>query len=325
MAPEARHREELSPDVWNALAAQRERIIAIGLGRGLGPEDAEDCAQETMLRVAARYPAIPPEDLPKLVAVIGRTVAADVHRARHHSVRVAARLTALARRASSDVADTVVQRRVAHLLTGHIQQLPERERDVLAYRASGYSVGDTATALGVTDKAVDSAYTRARKRLKLITLVGLGLVIGVLRRIRNRATPVASAALTSVAITLVGLHFLPPPHPHSSGQGAVAPQSWVAPRATPQRFSAPPVVPPGDLGSTRPPLRPAPPYGPGGRGPDAGPVTLASTRPVDVAGAHAGSFTLTEYHNPRPFTGAVLHCLFGGGLQLGPAVYGCPP
>jgi DNA-binding CsgD family transcriptional regulator len=256
------------------------------------------------------------------VAVIGKTVAADVHRARGHSVRVAAKLTALARRASSDVADTVVQRRVALLLTGQIRQLPERERDVLAYRASGYSAGDTAAALGVTYKSVDCAYTRARKRLKLITLVGLGWLIGMLRRLRNRGMPVASAALTSVAVALVGLYYLvPPSHPRSSGQGLVGPASVATPRAPLQRFSAPPLLPPVGQRPTQPP----PTDGPGDRRPGAGPVTLASTRPVDVGGAHAGSVTVIEYHNPRPFVGAVMHCAVGGGLQLGPAVYGCPP
>jgi DNA-directed RNA polymerase specialized sigma24 family protein len=321
MAPDATRRAELSPSAWLALVAQRERIIAMGLARGLGPDDAEDCAQETILRVAARYPAIPAEDLPKLVAVIGKTVAADVHRARLQRARVAARLTALDRRAGDDVADTVVLRRVAHLLTGHIRQLPERERDVLAYRASGYSAGDTASALGVSYKAVDSAYTRARNRLRLIKLVGLGWLVGFLRRLRNQATPVATAAVTSVAITLVGLYYLVPwSPPRSSTQGQSPSPSPTAPSAVLELFSPPPVAPP----VYAPPPAGAP-TSPGAPHPAAGPVTLASTGPVHVGGAHAGGVAVLEYTNPRPFAGAVLHCLVGGGLQLGPDTYGCPP
>ena len=76
-----------------------------------------------------------------------------------------------------------------------VDRLHGQDRDVLRLRTLGRSANDTASALGITYKAAEGSFTRARARMRAIWHATLGLTgLAGLRRLWTRAAvPVAVA------------------------------------------------------------------------------------------------------------------------------------
>ncbi|MDT7569982.1 MAG: hypothetical protein QOE05_156 [Actinomycetota bacterium] len=243
------------PERWDAVLEHRDRALRVARARLSDPYDVDDCVQEGMARVVA-MPNLDLGTVGPLLSTVVANVAADTHRQHVRLSRLSTKV------ASSEVPvqagdEPVCDAAEARWLRSQLDTLGERERAVLELRAEGRTVAETAAALGMTYKAVESAFTRARNALKTLwhaTLALIGFVVGVTHRPSRRGTTaILLAAAASAAI--VGMVTLPTtqdaspkripvvgaPGLAASSYSAASRATSAAPRqikATPQRSSS---------------------------------------------------------------------------------------
>jgi RNA polymerase sigma factor (sigma-70 family) len=196
------------PERWDAVLEHRDRAFRIARARLSDPCDVDDCVQEGMARVVA----MPNLDLGRvgpLLSTVVANVATDTHRKHSRTHRLQARLTST--EVTAQVHDEpVCDAAEARWLQTQLEALAPRERAVVEMRAEGRTVAQTATALGMTYKGVESAFTRGRTALKLLwraTLTALGAFVVRAWRVPNRtagAAVLAAAASLILAVTHLG-------------------------------------------------------------------------------------------------------------------------
>jgi DNA-directed RNA polymerase specialized sigma24 family protein len=127
-------------------------------GRLLNPQDAEDVASETWLKLQ-RYPCDEEHRLQRWVQVLARSLALDVVRSR--AVRCRDVLPDVA-----DLTPTVEHRLAVQQEVARLADLCQPlEWSLLVLGATGYSDEEIAIALGLTYGAVQLRRYRVRKRL----------------------------------------------------------------------------------------------------------------------------------------------------------------
>lgn len=169
---------------WALVLPYREHMLAIARRRCSSDEDAEDVVQEAMLRVA-QFDRLDPERVAALLTSVTKRLAVDLHRARTRALRYRTRLVDVPEhQAPPD--EAALDAGEALWLAAQVQYLPEREREVFRQRVAGYSIGEASARLGLSYKSVDSAFIRARGRMRAWATAGLLLVIATLRRLRER-------------------------------------------------------------------------------------------------------------------------------------------
>jgi RNA polymerase sigma factor (sigma-70 family) len=214
---------------WALVLPHREHMLAVARRRCASEEDAEDCVQEAMLRVA-QFEGLDPERVGALLTSVTARLAVDLHRARARARRHLPRLVAVPeQQAPPD--EAALDAGEALWLAAQVQSLPEREREVLRQRAAGYSVGEAAARLSLSYKSVESAFTRARGRMRAWAGVGVLLVAEHLRRLRSRP----AAVWTPMALVSAGCLILSSLPAHVPGtrhdplpSSVVEPHSWWA-------------------------------------------------------------------------------------------------
>jgi RNA polymerase sigma factor (sigma-70 family) len=226
------------PERWDAVLEHRDRALRVARARLSDPYDVDDCVQEGMARVVA-MPNLDRGRVGPLRSTVVANVAADTHRQQVRSLRLRAKVgwsevpTPPGDEAVCDAAE-------ARWLRTRLETLGERERAVVELRAKGRTVTETAAALGMTYKAVESAFTRGRAALKTLwraTLVTFGAAImRTLRSSERAAGAAALAAALSFAIVVQVVphkpaHHAPaaaPPMPTTSYQTTTAEPSSSA-------------------------------------------------------------------------------------------------
>ena len=198
---------------WALVAPHRDRLLVIAQRRCPTAEDAEDCVHEAMVRAVA-YPALDPGRVGPLLSTLVLRVAVDHARKRSRELRGRHRLVTVASQSQQAPDEAVADHDEAVWLAAQLTRLPERERQVFARRAAGLSVGETATTLELTYKSVESAFTRARGRLRLWA-TGTALALGALLR-RQRSRPALAAALVA-SVASVACLVGPSPFGRSHG------------------------------------------------------------------------------------------------------------
>jgi DNA-binding CsgD family transcriptional regulator len=226
--------------------------------------------------------------------------------------------------------EAVTDRDEARWLGEQLSRLSERERQVFERRAAGLSAAETAHVLQLSYKAVESAFTRARHRLRLWAVTGAVLFGDLLRRLRQRPGVLTAAVLAVSAGCLIASG----PGTHSPRLGAGATRnraplaSWfsLAPRPAPNDGLGSEVRSwPAATGRGRAaPGEPGPSGASTGPAPTPTPTVEVRTPPVDGPGGNPiiGSTGLTSDLSGDP----VYHyeyCL--AHPALGPDTYGCPP
>jgi len=193
---------------WALVLPYREHMLAVARRRCTTDADAEDCVQDAMLRVA-EFEGLDPERVGALLTSVTVRLAVDIHRARARARRHLPRLVSVpAQQPPPD--EAALDNHEAMWLAAQVQHLPEREREVLRHRAAGYSAGEAAARLSLSYKAAESAFTRARGRMRTWAGAGALLVAEYLRRLRQRpAAAWASMAMVSAAVVLSSLSQLP--------------------------------------------------------------------------------------------------------------------
>jgi RNA polymerase sigma-70 factor (ECF subfamily) len=149
---------------WTVLAGERSRLVRRLVRRCGGLCDAEDWAQDAILRVATTMHAIDPERAGGLLSVVAWRIAIDEYRCRTRFLRAGAR-TATASTSPSP-ADVAEASSAVHELLEHIARLPERQRDVVSLVATGVPLHEVARRLGVSYRAAEGALRRGRETLR---------------------------------------------------------------------------------------------------------------------------------------------------------------
>lgn len=199
--------------LWDAVLAERGRAERVARARCASPQDAEDCVQEAMARVVA-MPAVDRTRIGPLLATVTAHLAADTHRLRSRATRAEPRLRAWAT-APVPPEDVVCDAEEARWLWTRRDALGAQDREVLELRAQGRTVAETAEELGLTYKATEASYTRARAKMRAIwraTAAAIGILCGRPRRC-SAATKPAYVAVATVALAFVLLPGASEPSP----------------------------------------------------------------------------------------------------------------
>ncbi|MCW2067379.1 UNVERIFIED_ORG: RNA polymerase sigma-70 factor (ECF subfamily) [Stenotrophomonas maltophilia] len=158
------------PDVFIAFVREeRAPLCAFLRARGVGPEDAEDIAQDCMERLI-RYRAHDTEELRLLLYRIARNRLADRGRSpqsRNHLSLTERDGNEEAASASPDPLRQAESGQMLALLRQALFKLPERAREVyLLNRITGMSYTQIARHCGITAKTVEKHIARALQGLR---------------------------------------------------------------------------------------------------------------------------------------------------------------
>lgn len=149
---------------WQLLLPHRERLRRVARARLRSAEDAEDCVQETLLRAALHGNL----DEARVGAFLTATVVrlcVDFYRAAERQSRLRQRAVTLAR--SPDPEETACDSDEGKWMMRQAQRrLRGNERQVMLARAHGISAADVPGELQISTKAAESAFTRARMKLR---------------------------------------------------------------------------------------------------------------------------------------------------------------
>jgi RNA polymerase sigma-70 factor (ECF subfamily) len=153
---------------WSLVMRERERLLRLVVGRLGRTADAEDCVQEAMIR-AATYAALDEDRVGALLTTITLRLCVDQQRRATRDQRLAHRVKTLGGSDHGpDVELQTCERAAGSWLMGQLDRLSAREQQVIQARADGMSTAETARALNITHKSAESAYTRARSRLRTL-------------------------------------------------------------------------------------------------------------------------------------------------------------
>lgn len=194
---------------WDLVLPHREQALRVARARTQSLADAEDLVSEAIIRTAT-VPDLREETVAGLLATVVMRLSIDAHRRQVSARRVEGRMSTDA--IAHDLSERVCDYHEAAWLAGQVDGLNENEREVLLHRAAGHTVTSAAVELGMTYKAVESAYTRARTKMRLAWSGTLGVVIwlagGSLKIFRKTqpAFPIAATVIAASAILI-----LPPP------------------------------------------------------------------------------------------------------------------
>lgn len=191
MAPEKNNNEQLT--AWMTQAAAGDQTAFRHLARALGPRmyglaarlcdgnsaTAEDVVQEVLIKLWQSAPRWQPGgSVSAFASRMVYTTAMDYHRRKGPTNSHTASLDdeGMAELGAPEtITGNLEQKQTRNLLLGALSQLPERQQEAvtLAYFHE-YRAQDIATALGTTEKAVESLLVRARKSLAGLLPTSMG-------------------------------------------------------------------------------------------------------------------------------------------------------
>ena len=242
---------ELDPDVVRRV---RPRLLRWAVRRLGDAHEAEELVQEALLRAHGHRDQLRTEDdLAAWTTVVTGRLIIDRLRVRGRSTPVAE--VPEGPRSGRDTADIVVARDEARTALDALDAMPTRQASVLwAREVEGLGYSEIGARFGMTEPAVRSILTRARKALRVEyasrggTLPVGGLVVlapwlsglGRADRLRRTASRlVAPAALSVAGLTALGALTLSPLHPSTAGShpGSTVPDVVTALSSSPVRVA----------------------------------------------------------------------------------------
>lgn len=148
---------------WELIAAHRERLRRLVGGRLGQGADVEDCVTEALIR-AATFERLDESRIGPFLTTTALRLCVDQQRDAARRQRLNARYVTPQQESAED---TICEAAAASWLFRLARLLPPRERDVILARAQGMSTADAARMLGISHKSAESAFTRARSRLRI--------------------------------------------------------------------------------------------------------------------------------------------------------------
>lgn len=148
---------------WVLVLEHRDRALRVARARSTSREDAEDLVQEALIRAVA-LPRLYPETLGGLISTIVIRLAIEHGRRRLAKTRAEERIPCASPPDEVDeqICDTYETRWFAQQLS----RLRTRDLDVFLLRAEGLDTKTAAARLGMSYKAAESAFGRARVELR---------------------------------------------------------------------------------------------------------------------------------------------------------------
>lgn len=151
-----------SVERWALLVPHRERLVRLASARLGDVHEAQDCVHEAMLR-ALDFDGLDENRVAAFLSTVTIRLCVDRHRACARDRRIIHRLWEPGCEEGPE--ERICDRLLGAWLLGLIVALPTRERSVLQARADGLSTSEAARELGITPKAAESAFTRARTKM----------------------------------------------------------------------------------------------------------------------------------------------------------------
>ncbi|MFD3792711.1 RNA polymerase sigma factor [Streptomyces cyaneofuscatus] len=149
---------------WELLLPHQERLYRLARVRLPAHQDAEDCVQEALLR-AAGHRGLDAERVGPFLTSITLRLCADVYRRRERARRYLYQRS-FAPETASGPEETACAAAEGAWMLQQVQRLEGREREVILARIEGTSTREAASRLGISTKAAEGAFTRARARLR---------------------------------------------------------------------------------------------------------------------------------------------------------------
>jgi RNA polymerase sigma factor (sigma-70 family) len=196
---------------WELVLPHREQMLAIARRRVATREDAEDVVATALVRTV-EHPRLDEARIGAFLCTTVMRLAVDVHRDRDRQLAVGMREATQALPGES-VEELLCDEAEARWLAEQLQDLPQRERQVLQARLSGMTAQQASVHLGLTAKATENAFTRVRQRahgLLAATLAGLGILFGAGRRLTKPEVALIPAAATTALVLAVVVASKPP-------------------------------------------------------------------------------------------------------------------
>lgn len=306
--------------LWTALAAQRERAVRVALARGAEPQDVDDIVHEAMARVAA-MPRVDLERVGPLLTTVVSNLVVDGHRRKTTADRALRRLQA-ERAILPPSDDDICDPAEARWLDKQIPSLPAQDGHVLRLRAQGLTRQQAAAALGISNKAAEGAFTRARNQMQAIWRTTAACVgIGWARQLRGWRAAAPAAAAAALA-TAAALHHTP--HPLTATPATVPPPA-AAFGPNPQERAGPmlrpvapaPATPRAARAATSDPKAAAPARA------TTNSRTVMSTPPLGGTAGLTGGAVAVEQRDPdQTLTQSVQQCI-DNGVTVTPYKIGC--
>jgi RNA polymerase sigma-70 factor (ECF subfamily) len=154
--------EETRQRRWMLVEAQRERLLRLATSRLGRSADVEDCVQEALIR-AATFDYLDESRVSALLTTIMLRLCVDHQRRVARQQRLAVRFLALD---DDSPENRLCEQAAGGWLLSETASLGQRERQVMLARAQGMTTMEAARALRISRKSAESAFTRARGRLR---------------------------------------------------------------------------------------------------------------------------------------------------------------
>lgn len=151
--------------VWALAWAHRERLLKIARSRLASAADADDCVQDAIIRCALA-PDVDVTRVGALLTTITVRLCVDMHRSQACATRAFGRLGSVTAASLPAEDDAVCDRLDAARVAPSLDLLGKRERAVVEARAAGLRPAETARVLGITVKAAECAFARARTKIR---------------------------------------------------------------------------------------------------------------------------------------------------------------
>jgi RNA polymerase sigma factor (sigma-70 family) len=225
---------------WELVLPHRPSLVRLALRRGLSPYDAEDCAQEALLRCVG-FAGLDESRVTEFLVTTTVRLCADQHRLRTRDLKVSRKIVNTTVDEPSPE-EQACSRGEAVWVAGHVATLPEPQRAALAARADGLSGSDIAARMGLSYKAVESLLSRARATVRAAATSAYVLLFAATRRASR--VPGGAGALSVVAFVTAAALVSPP---------AAPPPAVAALPRTERAVAVPsPAAPPGAVSSAAP-------------------------------------------------------------------------
>ena len=159
--PEPQH----IPDArrWRLILGYREHVTRLVRSRLWNAHDVDDCVQEVMLR-AVLFPRLDEDRVGSFVTSTALRLCVDYYRDWERQRRLRARVAFLDQPIGPD--EPITEHDLGRWMFERAGQLHGREQQIMLARAQGLTNRQIAESLGLTAKAVESAFTRGRARLR---------------------------------------------------------------------------------------------------------------------------------------------------------------
>ncbi|GHJ43228.1 hypothetical protein Cs7R123_05700 [Catellatospora sp. TT07R-123] len=128
------------------------------------PQDVDDCVQEVLLR-GVLFPRLDEDRVGEFLTTTTLRLCVDYYRDGDRQRRLRMRVAFVERSPGPD--EQLVELDLGRWMIERASQLRGREQQIMLARAKGMTNREIADSFGLTAKAVESAFTRGRARLRM--------------------------------------------------------------------------------------------------------------------------------------------------------------